>query len=86
MQQMADKPTLKLRIVNPERKVFEGEVEMVFAPGIHGMLGIMPMHTPLYAELVAGEIHITGAQEKSIEIESGIMKVRNNEVTILIGL
>jgi F-type H+-transporting ATPase subunit epsilon len=77
---------LKVRIINPEQQVFEGEAEMVFAPGINGTIGIMSQHTPLYAELMPGDIQITGPQEQTFPLESGILKVRNDEVVILIGL
>jgi len=83
---MADAKKLKVKIVNPEAMVFEGEADMVFAPGLHGTLGIMPSHTPLYAELIPGDIELTGPDAKTFPMESGIIKVRNDEVTILIGL
>jgi len=83
---MAEAKKLKVKIVNPEELVFEGEADMVFAPGIHGTLGIMPSHTPFYAELLPGEIELAGSEAKTFPLESGIIKVRNDEVTILIGL
>jgi F-type H+-transporting ATPase subunit epsilon len=78
--------SLKVRIIHPEKIVFEGEAEFVAAPGKYGSLGIMAQHTPLYAELVKGMVHVEGPQPQNLDIESGIIKVRNDEVTILIGL
>jgi len=77
---------LKVRVIHPDRVMFEGEADFVMAPGTKGSLGIFPTHTPLYAELVAGEVHIQGDKEETFALEGGIIKVRNDEVTILLGL
>lgn len=77
---------LKVRVINPEEIVFEGEASYVLAPGTSGHLGIFPSHAPLYAELTAGELVIHGSEEKAITIERGILRVRSDELTILIGL
>lgn len=77
---------LQVKVVNPDKVVFEGEASFVTAPGIKGSLGIMPKHTALYAELVAGDLVIEGSSPQSLPIERGIMRVRNDIVTILIGL
>ena len=50
--------TLKLEIITPEAKVFEGEVDMVELPGVEGEMGILPQHEALVTELAAGELRI----------------------------
>ena len=76
---------LTVIIINPDRIVFEGTAEYVLAPGVKGNLGIFPTHTSMFAELTKGEIHVKGATEQSFALESGIMKVQNEVVTILIS-
>ena len=78
--------TLKVRVINPDEIVFEGEAEYVIAPTPHGSAGILPGHTPMFAELSAGEISIHGTQEQTITISAGLLRVRTDEVTILIGI
>lgn len=75
---------LKVKIVDPNQIVFEGEAEFVSAPSIHGNLGILPMHTPFFAELTSGDILIKTEKEQLYAIASGIIKVRDDEVTILV--
>jgi F-type H+-transporting ATPase subunit epsilon len=82
---MADS-VIKVKIIDPNRVVFEGEAEYVLAPGRKGTLGIMPGHTPMFAELVAGDLYISKPSEQVMQIDSGILKIRGDEATILIGL
>jgi len=77
---------LKVKIINPDEIVFDGEAEYVLAPTAHGMIGIMTGHTPYYGELLKGDLSIHTPEEKTWPIESGLLKVRGDEVTILIGL
>jgi F-type H+-transporting ATPase subunit epsilon len=75
---------LAVRIINPNKILYEGKAEYVLAPSKKGVLGIMPSHTPMFAELVAGEIFIGGEREQVVPLVEGILKVRADEVTILI--
>ena len=50
--------TLQVELVAADRKVWEGEAEMVQARTIDGELGILPGHTPLLGVLVEGEVRI----------------------------
>jgi F-type H+-transporting ATPase subunit epsilon len=77
---------LKIRLINPEEIVFDGEATYVLAPTKHGTIGIMPGHTPFYGELTKGDLIIFTTEEKTWPIEAGLLKVRADEVTILIGL
>ena len=79
---------LKVKVICPEKVLFDGEAEYLLAPGKLGHLGIMENHTPLFAELLEGEIIITTntgeKKEEIIPLKSGILKVRANNVTILV--
>ena len=83
---MAQTGKLSVKVINPQKIVYEGEANFVMAPGKGGSLGIMPQHTALYAELVAGDLVIESDAPQTVPIERGILKVRNDVVTILIGL
>ena len=79
---------LKVTIVNPDSIVFEGEVSYLVAPTSEGTIGILPGHTPFFGELISGNITVLDAQhnEKSWQLDSGLLKVQQDTVTILIGL
>ena len=76
--------TIKLDVVTAEREVYSGDVDIVLAPGIEGMLGIMPQHTPLMTMLQPGElIARKGAEEYSLVVSGGFLEVRPDRVIVL---
>lgn len=81
---MSDKVTVK--VIDPNRILFEGEADYALAPGRHGTLGILPNHTAMFAELVEGEVYLRSEPEQLFPITSGILRVKENMVTILIGI
>jgi F-type H+-transporting ATPase subunit epsilon len=84
---MAREETFTLLIVSPDETLHEGEVTKVLVPGISQELAILPHHTPLYAQLVKGDITIFQSQsdKKTLPIEGGIVRVKHNRVSILVG-
>ncbi len=71
-------------IVTQERVVYSEDVDMVIAPGVEGVLGILPHHMPLLTELTVGELRIKRAgTEESFAIGGGFMEVRPDLVTVL---
>jgi len=76
-----------LTIVNPDNLVFEDDVKKIIAPGSTQDIAILPDHTPLYSDLIKGEIEITllNDQIQKIPIEGGIIRVKLNIVSIIIG-
>ena len=77
---------LKLVIVNPDETIFEGEVDRIDAPAVHQDIAILPDHTPLYAQLIAGAVtYYIGSKVEKRVIEGGLIRVKNNEVSIVIG-
>jgi F-type H+-transporting ATPase subunit epsilon len=76
--------TIHLDIVTLERVVVSEEVEYVSAPGIDGVLGILPRHEPLLTALAFGELRYKkGSEEFSFAIGGGFMEVRPERVTVL---
>lgn len=77
---------MKCDIVSARRTVYSGEVEMVFAPGIAGELGIAPRHAPLMTTLKAGAIRVldTAGEESTFLIGGGIIEVMPHLVTVLV--
>jgi|SRR5690606_20476932 F-type H+-transporting ATPase subunit epsilon len=75
---------LHCQIITQERKVFDGEVDIVTAPGAEGQMGILPNHSPLITALDFGELRVRqGSAEESFAIGGGVLQVANNNVIVL---
>jgi F-type H+-transporting ATPase subunit epsilon len=75
---------IRCEIVSQDRTVFEGDVDIVVAPGSEGEMGILPHHAPLLTTLGHGVLKIRRAgQEEIFAISGGFMEVRPDIVTVL---
>lgn len=76
---------LSLKIVTPERIVYEDTVDSVTATTQMGEVTILPGHIPLVANLQAGELHVRkNGTEEFLVASTGFLEVRSgSEVTIL---
>ncbi|HTW80588.1 MAG TPA: ATP synthase F1 subunit epsilon [Terracidiphilus sp.] len=82
---------LRVRLVTPERTLFEGSATAVELPSKSGSFEVLYGHAPLMAELGAGDVRIhTGAGIESASPETtrynvswGFVEVLPDRVTIL---
>lgn len=78
---------LHLKIVTPEKLIYDGEVDMVTLTSSEGELGILPHHTALMAKLLPGELRIKkGGKTDVLATGDGFIQVANNTLTILTDL
>ena len=77
--------TVHVDIVSAEKEIFSGSVEMIFAPGELGELGISPRHAPLITKLNPGEVRVKISDTESYPfyISGGLLEVQPHLVTIL---
>ncbi|MDA3911310.1 MAG: ATP synthase F1 subunit epsilon [Bacteroidales bacterium] len=77
---------MKLEIITPESKLFEGEVKLVQVPGKKGEFQILTHHAPIISTLEAGEIRVvsTAGEEKMYSVESGVVECTDDIIQILI--
>jgi F-type H+-transporting ATPase subunit epsilon len=81
---MATRNTMHVEVVTGEREIYNGEADMVVAPGSEGMLGILPRHAPLLTTLKTGEMRIKlGGAEEPLFVSGGFLEVYNNTITVL---
>lgn len=81
----------RLSIITPSTAKFEGDVELVVAPGAAGDLGALPNHAPMLTTLRTGVVSATvgkSASEKAGErlqfaVEGGFMEILPDRVIIL---
>ena len=75
---------LRLEIVTAERALFEGDVDLVVAPGAEGELGVLPHHAAVMTTLQAGELRYrAGGQETHFAVHGGFMDIRGGHVVVL---
>jgi F-type H+-transporting ATPase subunit epsilon len=75
---------IRCEIVSQDRTLYQGEVDMVIAPGSEGEMGILPHHAPLLTTLAFGILKVRAAgREEVFAISGGFMEVRPEVVTIL---
>lgn len=76
---------LKLRIIAPDRLVFEGDVESVTLPGTMGSFTVLNNHAPIISSLESGIIAYKGANgQVKIAIRSGFAEVRDNILSVCV--
>ena len=77
--------TTQLELVTPARVMAQKSVQMVVAPGVEGLFGVLPRHAPLLADLARGiiEVHEDGKIIDRFMIDGGLADVSGESVTIL---
>ncbi len=81
---MSQRLLLHVTIVTAQRTVFDGEAEMVNAPGSEGQLGILPRHAPLLTTLAVGELRVRQhGVDEGFFVGGGFLEVNRNVVTVL---
>jgi F-type H+-transporting ATPase subunit epsilon len=79
---------MKLDIVTPLGRIFEGEVKEAYFPGIEGEFGVLDGHAPLMTTLMPGVITIKkeDGSEEVIAINSGYVEVNPEHVNVLVDI
>ena len=77
--------TLKLDVVTIEREVYSADdVDMVIAPGVEGVMGILPRHEPIVTILRPGSLEIIRGEDRELfAIGGGFMEVRGSQVVVM---
>ncbi len=71
-----------LKILNPQKVVFEGQVKTVFFPGDRGEFELMAYHAPIVSLLKAGEIVVDW--ETRIPVKKGMVRFLGDECVVLL--
>ena len=56
---------LKLKIISPEKVIFDGEVESLKVPGIQGSFEVLNNHAPIISSLVKGDVEYKSKGESN---------------------
>lgn len=76
---------MKLEIITPEKKLFEGTIQSITVPGSKGSFMVLHNHAPLISTLDKGQIRIVkdNSQNEIIDIEGGVIEVQRNKIIVL---
>lgn len=78
--------TLKIRVIAPDKIVWDAEAEEIILPSSTGQLGILTGHIPLLTALDIGVMRVRINKEwKPIILLGGFAEIQNNDVTILVN-
>nr|YP_009396815.1 ATP synthase CF1 subunit epsilon [Ophidocladus simpliciusculus]ARW66001.1 ATP synthase CF1 subunit epsilon [Ophidocladus simpliciusculus] len=78
--------TIKVRVIAPDKIVWDANAEEVILPSSTGQLGILTGHIPLLTALDIGVMRVRINKEwKPIILLGGFAEVDNNNVTILVN-
>ncbi len=75
---------MQLKIVTPERVVFEDEADAVFAETVDGEVGILPRHIPMVAPLAISVLRYQkDGDKRRVAVMGGLLRTDGKGVTIL---
>nr|YP_009628669.1 ATP synthase CF1 subunit epsilon [Acrochaetium secundatum]QBX88452.1 ATP synthase CF1 subunit epsilon [Acrochaetium secundatum] len=78
--------TLNIRVIAPDRTVWDASAEEVILPSSTGQLGILTGHIPLLTALDIGVMRVRIDKEWiPIVLLGGFAEVENNTITILVN-
>ncbi|OCR02382.1 F0F1 ATP synthase subunit epsilon [Oscillatoriales cyanobacterium USR001] len=78
--------TLKVRVIAPDRTVWDSTADEVILPSTTGQLGILSGHAPLLTALDTGVMRVRPDKNwVAIALMGGFAEVEENEVTILVN-
>jgi F-type H+-transporting ATPase subunit epsilon len=80
---MAD--TLVLRVLTPQRQLYDETALQVTAEGTLGQFGVLPDHTTFLTSLEPGLLSFRrpGGGEQTLAVKGGYAEVRDNVMTVL---
>lgn len=77
---------LTVRVVAPDKTVWDSEAEEVILPSTTGQLGILGGHAPLLTALDIGVMRVRAEKDwVAIALMGGFAEVESDEVTILVN-
>ncbi|HEY9852796.1 MAG TPA: ATP synthase F1 subunit epsilon [Leptolyngbyaceae cyanobacterium] len=78
--------TLKVRVIAPDKTVWDSTAQELILPSTTGQLGILTGHAPLLTALDIGVMRVRGDKNWTpIALMGGFAEVENDEVTILVN-
>ncbi|MFN9399874.1 MAG: ATP synthase F1 subunit epsilon, partial [Dolichospermum sp.] len=80
--------TLTVRVISPDKTVWDAEADEVVLPSTTGQLGVLSGHAPMLTALDVGVMRLRAnknANWQAIALLGGFAEVDEDEVTILVN-
>ena len=79
--------SLILRVLAPDKSVFDDKVEEIILPSTTGLLGVLPGHISMVTAIDIGVLKLRTSNGKwsSIALMGGFAEVESNDVTVLVN-
>ena len=76
---------VKIEIITPEQKVYEGDIRSLKVPGKKGAFQVLKDHAAIVSTLVEGKVTVTdmNGRDSEFEIEGGVIEVLKNKIILL---
>ncbi|MEA5508618.1 ATP synthase F1 subunit epsilon [Crocosphaera sp. UHCC 0190] len=77
---------LTVRVITPDKTVWDGNVQEAILPSTSGQLGILTGHAPLLTALDIGVMRVRPDKEwKSLVVMGGFAEVEQDEIKVLVS-
>ena len=76
---------MKIEIITPDRKVYEGDISSIRVPGKKGSFQVLKDHAPIISTLENGPVMIVDIEGNKVdyEINGGVIEVKQNKIILL---
>lgn len=76
---------LKLKIVSPEKVIYDGMIESLKVPGTLGSFEVLDHHAPIISSLTKGIVEYKNKEGVStLNVDGGFVEVKKNEISLCI--
>ena len=76
---------MKIEIITPDKKVFEGDIKSIRVPGKKGSFQVLKDHAPIISTLDNGTVIMVDQDdnERRYQIDGGVIEVKMNKIILL---
>lgn len=77
---------MEIKILAPEKLLFEGEIKSVKLQGLNGKFEILNNHAPIVSVLVKSDVVVKDMEdnEHTFSIKGGMLEMSDNKISILV--
>lgn len=78
---------LRLKVISPEKVIYDGEVESLKVPGTQGSFEVLDNHAPIISSLEKGEVEYKGKDgAQKLDIQGGFVEVKKSEISLCVEI
>ena len=76
---------MRIEIITPDKKIYDGEIKSVRVPGKKGSFQVLKDHAPIISTLDSGSVRMIDQDNTEIiyNISGGVIEVKANKIILL---